>query len=135
MMPVIRVPDDVFRRLQSVATPLVDTPASAIEKLLGFYESNGGGATLPPSSPREASNPSPGVTTTKISYETYENRNNPHVTIHRVGCSQLRKRGGVHRYGQGSYKGHATLTEAHTYARTTGLPIKYCKFCTPQRGE
>jgi len=36
-----------------------------------------------------------------MSYVTYENRNNPHVTIHRDGCSQIAKRGGEHQYGQG----------------------------------
>jgi hypothetical protein len=41
-MPVIRIPDPVFERLQGIATPLVDTPASVIEKLLDFYDSNGG---------------------------------------------------------------------------------------------
>ena len=39
-MPVIRIPDPVFERLQAIATPLVDSPASVIEKLLDFYESH-----------------------------------------------------------------------------------------------
>jgi hypothetical protein len=39
-MPVIRIPDPVFHRLQAFATPLVDTPATVIEKLLDFYESH-----------------------------------------------------------------------------------------------
>jgi len=39
-MPVIRVPDPVFERLQNAATPLVDTPGSVIEKLLDFYEAH-----------------------------------------------------------------------------------------------
>lgn len=51
------------------------------------------------------------------------------MTIHRVGCSQLRKRGGVHRHGQGSYKAHSTLAEAGSYARSTGLPVKLCGYC------
>ena len=38
MMPVIRIPDPIFERLQAIATPLVDTPASVIEKLLDFYD-------------------------------------------------------------------------------------------------
>lgn len=42
MMPVIRISDSVFERLQTLATPLVDTPASVIEKLLDFYESQQG---------------------------------------------------------------------------------------------
>ena len=40
-MPVIRISDPVFGRLQAIATPLVDTPASVIEKLLDFYDSHG----------------------------------------------------------------------------------------------
>jgi hypothetical protein len=51
------------------------------------------------------------------------------VTIHKVDCSQLRKRGGVHRHGQGGYKAHATLAAAESYAASTGLPIKPCGYC------
>lgn len=133
MMPVIRIPDDVFRRLQSVAAPLVDTSASVIEKLLNFYESNGG--TYPNSLPaqEEASGPPSAARTAEIGFETYENRSNPHVTIHRVGCSQLRKRGGVHRHGQGNYRAHATLAEAERYAKSTGLPIKFCGYCAANK--
>ncbi len=40
MMPVVRIPDPVFERLQAFATPLIDTPASVIEKLLDFYEAH-----------------------------------------------------------------------------------------------
>lgn len=40
MMPVIRIPDPVFERLQTLAKPFVDTPGSVIEKLLDFYESH-----------------------------------------------------------------------------------------------
>jgi hypothetical protein len=43
----------------------------------------------------------------------------------------LRKRGGVHRHGQGEYKAHATLAEARRYAESTGLPIRLCRFCNP----
>jgi len=114
-----------------VAAPLVDTSASVIEKLLDFYESNGG--TLPASSlaQEKASDPASAATVAGIGFETYENRSNPHVTIHKVGCSQLRKRGGVHQHGQGNYKAHATLSEADRYARSTGLPVKFCGYCAP----
>ncbi len=37
-MPVVRIPDPVFERLQAIATPFVDTPATVIERLLEFYE-------------------------------------------------------------------------------------------------
>ena len=52
-------------------------------------------------------------------FVTYENRHNPHVTIHLQGCGQVRKRGGEHKYGQGKYKTHATLSEAVAYATAT----------------
>jgi hypothetical protein len=39
MMPVVRIPDSVFERLQAIAKPFVDSPASVIERLLDFYDS------------------------------------------------------------------------------------------------
>jgi len=131
-MPVIRIPDDAFRRLQKLAIPLVDTPASVIERLLDLHESHSV-TSAPDSLPQteDTSPTSPDETTAEIGYETYENWNNPHVTIHRVGCSQLRKRGGVHRHGQGGYHAHATFDEADRYARSTGLPVKVCGYCKP----
>jgi hypothetical protein len=39
MMPVIRIPDAVYERLQKYATPFVDTPATVIERLLDVFES------------------------------------------------------------------------------------------------
>jgi len=41
-MPVIRIPDPVFERLQHIAKPFVDTPATVIERLLDFYEGRPG---------------------------------------------------------------------------------------------
>lgn len=38
MSRVIRIPESTFQRLQKLAAPLVDTPASVIEKLLDFYD-------------------------------------------------------------------------------------------------
>jgi hypothetical protein len=136
MMPVIRVPDDIFKRLQGLATPLVDTPASVIEKLLDFRESNAGTTDAPSRSNSAIERGSPLAPASGTdAFETYENRNNPHVTIHRVGCSQLRKRGGVHRHGQGNYKSHRTVAEAQRYAANTGLPVKLCSYCNPTREE
>ena len=129
MTPVIRIPEDVFERLQALAIPLVDTPASVIRRLLDLHDPTGRPSTAPSSSEQVLVGNSQFVAPTEIGYETYENRSNPHVTIHRVGCSQLRKRGGVHQHGQGSYRAHGTLTEAVTYARSTGLPVKLCGFC------
>lgn len=40
MMPVIRISDEVYGRLQKHATPFVDSPASVIERLLDAYETN-----------------------------------------------------------------------------------------------
>ncbi|MCC6795863.1 MAG: hypothetical protein IT366_12165 [Candidatus Hydrogenedentes bacterium] len=39
MAPVIRIPDEIFARLQQLAEPLVDTPATVIRKLLDAHES------------------------------------------------------------------------------------------------
>jgi len=133
-MPVIRVPDDVFRRLQNIATPLVDTPGSVVERLLDLHESSQRAKSrAAPSALKETGEPTSGEATIAANYETYENRNNPHVTIHRGHCSQLRKRGGVHRHGQGAYHAHGALAEAERYARSTGLPVRYCKYCGPER--
>jgi hypothetical protein len=38
MSPVIRMSDDVFRRLQRVSEPLVDTPSQVIDRILEHYE-------------------------------------------------------------------------------------------------
>ncbi len=63
-----------------------------------------------------------------MAFTTYENRRNPHVTIHLAGCSQIAKRGGEHKHGQGEYKEHATFGEAKDYADHTGLPVIECSF-------
>ncbi len=39
-MPVIRISDQVFSRLQKLAEPFVDTPGIVIERLLDYYEKN-----------------------------------------------------------------------------------------------
>jgi len=67
-----------------------------------------------------------------MKFVTYENRRNPHVTIHLADCRQLRKNGGTHKYGQGGYRDHETLADANNYADTTGLPKSDCSFCVPQ---
>jgi hypothetical protein len=64
-------------------------------------------------------------------FVTYENRANPHVTIHREGCGHLRKHGGVHKYNQGGYQNHSTLEAAHAYSNDTGLPVGECQACRP----
>jgi hypothetical protein len=64
-------------------------------------------------------------------FVTYENRRNPHVTVHRDGCGQIRKRGGTHKYAQGNYKNHDSFTKAVAYAKSTGLPIVNCSYCKP----
>ena len=66
-----------------------------------------------------------------MGYTTYENVANPHVTIHTDGCSQIKKRGGKHKYGQGRYKFHDTFESATKYANGTNLPVKNCSFCKP----
>lgn len=67
----------------------------------------------------------------RMGFTTYENVTDPHLTIHRDGCGQIMKRGGVHKYGQGRYEYHETYTKARVYAEATRLPIKDCFFCNP----
>jgi hypothetical protein len=38
MSPVVRMSDDVFRRLQRISEPLVDTPSQVIDRILSYYE-------------------------------------------------------------------------------------------------
>ncbi|MCH7954335.1 MAG: hypothetical protein IIC40_01195 [Candidatus Marinimicrobia bacterium] len=38
MSPTIRIPDDIYKRLQKLAKPFVDTPAAIIERLLDFND-------------------------------------------------------------------------------------------------
>lgn len=64
-------------------------------------------------------------------FVTYENYMNPHVTVHRYGCGHVKKHGGQHKYNQGQYKRHATLSDALSYAESTGLPDRLCSFCFP----
>jgi hypothetical protein len=42
---VIRIPEEVFFRLQNQAKPLVDTPGSVISRLLDYYEEHAEGAS------------------------------------------------------------------------------------------
>lgn len=67
-----------------------------------------------------------------MEFTTYENTANPHVTIHRDGCGQIRKNGGVHRYRNGKYEQHETYEAAKTYVLRTQLPLRMCSFCNPQ---
>ncbi|MBP1468624.1 hypothetical protein EYB53_023120 [Candidatus Chloroploca sp. M-50] len=39
MMPVIRIPDPLYKRLQNLAVPFEDTPITVIERLVEEYES------------------------------------------------------------------------------------------------
>ncbi|WP_228061800.1 T4SS efffector SepA family protein [[Phormidium] sp. LEGE 05292] len=38
MMPVVRIPDPLYKRLQAIAVPFEDTPITVIERLLNDYE-------------------------------------------------------------------------------------------------
>jgi len=59
MMPVIRIPDSTFERLQAIAKPFVDSPAAVIDRLLDFYEAGVGRHRQSPNAPH-------GVTGTSI---------------------------------------------------------------------
>jgi predicted nucleic acid-binding protein len=74
-----------------------------------------------------------GSLTQGLGFVTYENHANKHVTIHVAGCTQVAKRGGEHKYGDGKYESHATYRDARRYAERTGLePIIDCSYCNPQ---
>jgi len=60
-------------------------------------------------------------------------KKNPHITIHCDGCNQIKKRGGRHTTGKGSYKSYSTYQDAILYAQSTGLNIIHCSFCKPPR--
>lgn len=72
-----------------------------------------------------------GIQGDPMSFTTYENRRNPHVSIHRDDCNQLRKRGGQHNDGEIHYVNHPTYNAAREYAQKLNLPIKDCTFCKP----
>lgn len=40
MMPVVRIPEPLYKRLQAIAIPFEDTPITVIERLLNEYEAN-----------------------------------------------------------------------------------------------
>ena len=60
MTEVIRISESIFQRLQVLATPLVDTPASVVEKLLDFYEAHNLSLRPQGINPRTSSPPQPG---------------------------------------------------------------------------
>jgi hypothetical protein len=71
MMPVVRISDSVFERLQTHAKPFVDTPASVIERLLDFYEAGRkrarSAASAPPAAAKRFSvDEPPDLTHTKL---------------------------------------------------------------------
>ncbi len=43
-VPAIQIPDVLFERLQKLAVPLVDTPATVLERLITVYEVHMGAA-------------------------------------------------------------------------------------------
>ena len=65
-------------------------------------------------------------------FVTYENKRNPHITIHKNGCNQIGKNGGA---GEGKYTGFADYMSAEKYATTTELPKIDCSFCNPHNAE
>jgi hypothetical protein len=69
----------------------------------------------------------------EMGFTTYKNIANPHVTVHRDRCNQIKKRGGLHKYGQGTYEHHESYADAIAYAESTGLPMKDCSFCKPRQ--
>jgi hypothetical protein len=70
-----------------------------------------------------------------MSYITYENYKDRHVTIHCTDCGQIKKHGGFHRYGQGKYESHVKYEDAIQYAKSTNLPLIICSFCKTPLGR
>lgn len=48
-MPVIRIPEPIYKRLQTIAIPFEDTPVSVIERLLSEYEARHQSQQIPES--------------------------------------------------------------------------------------
>ena len=69
-----------------------------------------------------------------MSFVTYENHQNRHVTIHLAGCHQIGKRGGQHKYGQGGYHSYSSYSQAYQYADSTKLPLILCSSCMKING-
>lgn len=59
-----------------------------------------------------------------MNYVTYENYRNRHVIIHKIGCSEPHKRGGVDGYNE-----FESFSEVEKYAISTNLPLRYCEKC------
>jgi hypothetical protein len=66
-----------------------------------------------------------------MGFTAYINKHNPHVAIHRDGCSEIRKRGGEHKYGQGWYEHFETYAQAFDSAKESNKPIWICSKCQP----
>ena len=66
-----------------------------------------------------------------MTFITYHNVANPHVTIHADGCGQIRKHGGEHAHGNGWYEKHDTYANARARAKESSLPVRDCSFCKP----
>lgn len=66
-----------------------------------------------------------------MKYVTYENHADRHLTIHVESCTQIRKHGGEHKYGQGAYNEYGSFIDASTYAKGTGFAVRSCSFCKP----
>lgn len=66
-----------------------------------------------------------------MKYETYENRPNRKITIHKNHCSRLRQHGGIQSYNQGKYREFQTFEDAYLYAKSTNFEIRNCSYCNP----
>lgn len=64
-------------------------------------------------------------------FVTYENRRNPHISIHKNGCNHIAKNGGE---GEGTYCEFENYDDAKKYAESTNLGIRDCSFCLKNRG-
>jgi XisH protein len=77
-MPVIRIPDELYERLQKHASPFVDTPATVIERLLNAYETNQSG-TVAKTRSHESTSPK-----SKSEGNTFGGFQQPSIMTHKV---------------------------------------------------
>jgi len=85
MMPMIRISDDTYRRLQNplIAKPFDDTPATVIDKLLDFFEQQHGTSQPVPSAPNGA------TTTAPTNGTTYDPDGPPDLTNTKITAAEF----------------------------------------------
>lgn len=141
MMPVVRIPDSVYERLQMHATPFVDTPATVIERLLNAYEAHL--TRTPPETRPPAPSPvdaSPVVTldpddppdlqhtrvlSAEIGGERASNWNELVTVAHRCALARLGSFDAVEEASRSNIVKGRKEDDGYHYHRDVGLSIQY----------